>query len=69
MQKTDAINFMKDYINKTYSNVYNIKIREIKYDEYTKNWSSHISFNDDMNSHEIALILNNGRIIFVKEFK
>ncbi len=69
MQKTDVINFMKDYINKTYSNVYSIKIREIKYDEYTKNWSSHISFNDDMNSHEIALILNNSRIIFVKEFK
>ena len=69
VQKTDAVNYIKCYINKHYSNVYDIKIREIKYDKYTENWASHISFNDDANSHELAIILNNNTIIFVKEFK
>jgi len=69
VEKNDVINYIKSYIKENYNNTYNIKIREIKYDEYTKNWSSHISFNDDMNSHEIAIIINNNKIIFFKEFK
>jgi len=69
VEKNNVINYIKSYIKENYNNTYNIKIREIKYDEYTKNWSSHISFNDDMYSHEIAVIINNNKIIFFKEFK
>jgi hypothetical protein len=63
-----AVMFIREYITKKYAGVENIRVREINYDKYTGNWTSHTSFNDIERSYEIALIFNNGKIIFAKEF-
>ena len=63
-----AVMFIREYIMKKYTGVENIRVREINYDKYTGNWTSHTSFNDIERSYEIALIFNNGKIIFAKEF-
>ena len=66
--RASALNFIREYILKNYSGVENIRIRELNYDRYTGNWTSHTSFNDVERSYEIAIVFNNGKIIFVKEF-
>ena len=63
-----AVMFIREYIMKKYTGVENIRVREINYDKYTGNWTSHTSFNDIERSYEIALIFNKGKIIFAKEF-
>jgi hypothetical protein len=63
-----AIKFIREYILKNYTGVDNIRIRELSHDMYTDNWTSHASFNDIERSYEIAMVFNNNRIIFVKEF-
>ena len=63
-----ALTFVRDYIIKNYSGVENIRIRELSKDRYTGNWTSHTSFNDVERSYEIAIVFNNEKIIFVKEF-
>ncbi len=66
--RVKAINFIREYIRKNYSGVENIRIRELNHDKYTGNWTSHTSFNDIERSYEIALVFNEDKIIFVKEF-
>ncbi|MCL4453007.1 hypothetical protein [Ferroplasma sp.] len=66
--RVKAINFIREYILKNYSGVENIRIRELNHDKYTGNWTSHTSFNDIERSYEIALVFNEDKIIFVKEF-
>ncbi|WMT50988.1 MAG: hypothetical protein RE471_08405 [Ferroplasma sp.] len=63
-----AIEFIREYIMKNYAGVDNIRIRELNHDQYTGNWTSHTSFNDIERSYEIALVFNEDKIIFVKEF-
>ncbi len=66
--RASALTFIRKYILKNYRGVENIRIRELKYDRYTGNWTSHTSFNDMERSYEIAIVFNNEKIIFVKEF-
>jgi hypothetical protein len=63
-----ALVFIRNYILKNYDGVENIRIRELNHDRYTGNWTSHTSFNDVERSYEIAIVFNNEKIIFVKEF-
>ncbi len=66
--RNTAAVFIREYIHHNYEGVENIKIREMKFDKYTGNWTSHTSFNDISRSYEIALVFKNNKIIFVKEF-
>jgi hypothetical protein len=63
-----AAAFIREYIYHNYEGVENLRIREMKFDKYTGNWTSHTSFNDIDRSYELAMVFNKDKIIFVKEF-
>ncbi|MEM0139620.1 MAG: hypothetical protein QXZ44_03300 [Ferroplasma sp.] len=68
MDRNMAIQFLQDYVNRKYISADNIKIRELKYDKYTYNWTGHVSFSDIDRSYELAIIFNGDKIVFAKEF-
>jgi hypothetical protein len=63
-----AADFIRKYILDKYDSVENIRIREMKFDEYTGNWTAHTSFNDAGRSYELALVFKDNKIVFAKEF-
>jgi hypothetical protein len=63
-----AAGFVRSYIFGRYHGVENLKIRELKYDKYTGNWTAHSSFNDINQSYELALVFNFNSVVFAKEF-
>ncbi|WP_337861174.1 hypothetical protein [Ferroplasma sp.] len=63
-----AAGIVRKYIMENYQKVENLKIRELKFDKYTENWTAHSSFNAMDRSYELALVFDFNKIIFAKEF-
>ncbi len=68
MDKNSAISFLRSYINSIYV-IESMKVRELKHDNFTDHWTAHVSFTDMEKSHEMAIMFDDERIIFVKEFE